>query len=231
MTKKEKNGSQQTEETLEEQPSRPENENLPIGKLLRQLREKKALTILDISRETNISSSNLTSVELGNYNDLPADTFIRGQITIYANFLGLDGIEAARLFFEERAQCLTEGEGKQVKQKKKGLSTKELAEPAHISSAAWAVSLLLLIMSFLAIFSWYTGWNPFAYFFDQETAQISTTTTVTQPALPEQEIERSFSFANTPEPSVRVEPSSTGSPSEAGQETTNGSVAQTTASE
>ena len=95
-------------------------ENLPVGKLLRQTREKKALTIQDISQETNISSSNLTSIELGHYDDLPADTFIRGQIAIYANFLGLDGTETVRLFFEERAQCLTEGDRKQHNQQGKG---------------------------------------------------------------------------------------------------------------
>ncbi len=219
MSKKETNGSQHTEETLEEQPPRSESENLPIGKLLRQLREKKALTILDISRETNISFSNLTAVELANYNELPADTFIRGQITIYANFLGLDGTEAARLFFKERAQCLTGGEKKQLGQQKKGLSTKELAEPAHISSAAWAISLLLLITSFLALFSWYTGWNPFAYFFGQESAQISTTTAIAQPTLPEQEpeTERSVSLASTPEQTVVS--SSIDSPSETEQQT------------
>ncbi|MCW5213403.1 helix-turn-helix domain-containing protein [Desulfobulbus sp. TB] len=124
MTKQEENNSQDTEkiseEMLEEHPVLQEDENLPIGKLLRQTREKKALTIYDISEETNISSSNLTSIELGNYDDLPADTFIRGQIVIYANFLGLDGKEAARLFFEERAQCLTEHGGGQFSKKKGG---------------------------------------------------------------------------------------------------------------
>ena len=173
--------SEHNEETLEEQSSHQdqESENMPIGKLLRQVREKKALTINDIAKETNISSSNLTSIELGHYNELPADTFIRGQIIIYANFLGLDGTEAARLFFAERAQCLTEKDREPFNQHSTGLSTKELAEPAHISSAVLAISLLVLIITFLAFFSWYTGWNPFAYFFKQEPTQISTTTVKT----------------------------------------------------
>lgn len=195
MTKQEKNNSQDTEEIseemLEEHPilqvdeEDKEDENLPIGKLLRQTREKKALTIYDISEETNISSSNLTSVELGNYDALPADTFIRGQIVIYANFLGLDGKEAARLFFEERAQCLTEHKGGQFSRKKRGLSTKELAEPTHISSATWAISLLALIIIFLSFFSWYTGWNPFASFFKNNPAHIGIALAVAQSDNPE----------------------------------------------
>ena len=149
------------------------------------MREKKALTVHDISRETNISSSNLTAIELGNYNELPADTFIRGQVIIYAKFLGLDGAEAARLFFEERARRSTGKEKKHFEPQGRGLSAKRLAEPAHISSATWAVTLLLLIIGFLVAFSWYTGWNPFAYFFKEEPAGMSTATSVALPALPE----------------------------------------------
>ncbi|MCI5132925.1 MAG: hypothetical protein D3904_15775, partial [Candidatus Electrothrix sp. EH2] len=185
MTKQETSAPQNAEEIRDEQTpeenAAEENENLPIGKLLRQVREKKAMTIQDISRETNISSSNLTSIELGHYEDLPADTFVRGQVAIYANFLGLDGEESARLFFEERAQCFTGGDKTQSAQQKKGLSAKELAEPNQISSATWAVTLLLLIVTFLVTFSWYTGWSPFGYFFQQEPHQISTAATVIHP--------------------------------------------------
>lgn len=204
MTKQKNSDSQHAKETQEEQVPDKKNENLPIGKLLRQLREKKTLTVHDISRETKISSSNLTSIELGNYNELPADTFIRGQINIYADFLGLDGTEAARLFFEERTHCLTEGErkSKSFSQQGLGLSTKELAEPALISSAVWAISLLVLIITFLALFSWYTGWNPFAYFPEQQPTQVSTTD-MAQPAQPDQEAEEESSFlpGTTPEQS------------------------------
>lgn len=181
MTQQETSAPQHTEEIREEQTSE-ENENLPIGKLLRQVREKKTMTIQDISQETNISSSNLTSIELGHYDDLPADTFVRGQVAIYAKFLGLDGEKSARLFFEERAQCSTEGDRKQVAQQGKGLSAKELAEPTQISSGTWAVALLLLIITVLVTFSLYTGWSPFAYFFQQEPHQINTAATVTHPA-------------------------------------------------
>ena len=203
MTKQETSDSQDTRETLEEytpHQDHQESENLPIGKLLRQVREKKALTIHDISQETNISSSNLTSIELGNYNELPADTFIRGQIIIYAKFLGIDGAEAARLFFEERAQCLTSKEKSPFNPNGKGLSTKQLAEPAQISSATWAVSLLLLIITFLVAFSWYTGWNPFAYFFKQEPVPVSTATAAVQSTTPEPESDvKMLPNGNTPE--------------------------------
>ncbi len=206
MTKQETSDSQDTRETLEEHTphqDHQESENLPIGKLLHQVREKKALTIHDISQETNISSSNLTSIELSNYNELPADTFIRGQIIIYAKFLGIDGKEAARLFFEERAQHLTRKESNPFNQQGKGLSTKQLAEPAHISSATWGISLFLLIITFLVVFSWYTGWNPFAYSSDQESAPISTATTP-EPGPDTEMLANGNTFEEAVPPSVTV---------------------------
>ncbi|MCI5125557.1 MAG: hypothetical protein D3925_14055 [Candidatus Electrothrix sp. AR5] len=47
----------------------------------------------------------------------------------------------------------------------------------------------MLIITFLAFFSWYTSWNPFAYFFEQESAPISTSTAITHPTTPEPDIE------------------------------------------
>ncbi len=230
MTKQKTSDSQEIKETLKEHTPHQESENLPIGKLLCQVREKKALTIHDISQETNISSSNLTSVELGNYNELPADTFIRGQIIIYANFLGLDGKEAARLFFEERAQHLTSKESNQFNHQGKGLSTKQLAEPAHISSATWAVSLLLLIITFLAVFSWYTGWNPFAYFSEPETDQISTV--VAHATKPEQKSENEILLSeNTPEETVTPSGTEPAPETASDTEATNRDTAENTASE
>ena len=203
MTKQETKDSKKSREDLDERVSKQEQENHPIGKLLRQVREKKALTVHDVSRETNISSSNLTSIEQGNYNELPADTFIRGQIIIYANFLGLDGAEAARLFFEERALRLSGKERKHFEQQGRGLTTKRLAEPAHISSATWAITLLVLLIGFLVFFRWYTGWNPFAYFFEQEPAQVNTATVVSLPSLSESVVDEATPLdERTPEDAV-----------------------------
>jgi cytoskeletal protein RodZ len=229
MTKQKNNDPERAEKTQENQFPHQESENLPIGKLIRQVREKKALTIHDISRETNISSSNLTSIELGNYNELPADTFIRGQIIIYADFLGLDGAEAARLFFEEKSRCIKGGEKKPFSQQGIGLSTRELAEPTHISSAAWAISLLLLIITFLAVFSWYTGWNPFAYFLGQQPTQVSTATAIVQPVATEQEPEDIAVPPLAPSEEQAEEPSSVAPPPETTQPTE--TAEQTTASE
>ena len=138
-----------------------------IGDRLQQLREEKGLSIQEVSKETHISSTNLLAIEGENFDQLPADTFIRGQITIYGNFLGIDGAEAARLFLQERNQRQPRGKKNRPGKAGHSLAPKKLAEPSHVSSATIAGILLLLIVASFTAVCLYTGWNPFAYFLNQ----------------------------------------------------------------
>jgi cytoskeletal protein RodZ len=140
-----------------------------VGAMLRQIRKEKGISIRDAAKSTNISASNLVAIEHENYADLPANTFTRGQVAIYANLLGIDGTEASKKFITERErhQQLNEQKGGKVS----SMSAKKLAEPAHISTATLAVCILLLIVLFIAGFCLYTGWNPFSYLVKREQAQ------------------------------------------------------------
>ena len=144
-----------------------------IGVHLQLLREQKGLSIQEVSEETHISSSNLKAIEGDHYDQLPADTFIRGLITIYGNFLGIDGAETARIFLQERDQSQPRGRKNRPGRGGHLLSPKKLAEPSHISSATIATILLLLIVVSFTTFCLYTGWNPFAYFLDKGTQPTS----------------------------------------------------------
>ncbi|WP_417909613.1 helix-turn-helix domain-containing protein [Candidatus Electronema sp. PJ] len=139
-------------------------DNATVGTMLRQLRKEKGLSIRDVAKETNISASNLVAIEHENYADLPATTFIRGQVAIYANLLGIDGAEAAKKFIIEREhQQLLAQKNSKLNQESCTMSAKKLAEPAHVSAATLAVCILLLIALFITGFCLYTGWNPFSY--------------------------------------------------------------------
>ena len=153
-----------------------------VGVRLQLLREQKGLSIRQVSEETRISSSNLKAIEGDNYDQLPADTFIRGLVTIYGNFLGIDGAESARIFFQERDQSQPRRKKNRPGMAGHALSPKQLAEPSHISSATIATTLLLLIVVSFSAFCLYTGWNPFAYFLDKGTQ--STTPPVTGTVVP-----------------------------------------------
>jgi len=173
MNKQEQTGTEKQPAASGEQQGR-KTEHSTVGAMLRELRQEKGISIRDTSKETNISTSNLVAIEHENYADLPANTFIRGQVAIYANFLGIDGAGTAAKFIIERERH------QQLNAQKSGrgssMSAKKLAEPAHISALTLAFLIFLLISLFIAGFCLYTGWNPLAFFLHREqapTAQLS----------------------------------------------------------
>jgi cytoskeleton protein RodZ len=68
-------------------------ENL-IGKTLREAREAKGLTLIQVSDATRISKAYLQAVEEDAYQKIPGEVFVKGVLRGYGNFLGLDGTKA-----------------------------------------------------------------------------------------------------------------------------------------
>lgn len=164
MSTQEKNSSEKKEHAAV-----GKQEQSSVGQLLRQLRKEKGLSLQDIASETNISVSNLVSIENEAYDALPADTFIRGQIAIYGNLLGIDGPDAARRFLAERHRHQQKMGGTGLSGRNQGsMSANKLSEPSHLSSATLAAFLLILTVLAVAAFSLATGWNPFGYLLKQE---------------------------------------------------------------
>lgn len=62
----------------------------PIGQTLKEAREKLGLSIADVSTSTKINSKILQALETGELTDLPAKSFTRGFIKVYANYLKVD---------------------------------------------------------------------------------------------------------------------------------------------
>jgi len=134
-----------------------------VGNHLRTLRIEKGLSISDVCEATRISETNLNAMEDRNFSALPADTFVRGLLTIYAKFLGQDPVSIVSIFMEERD--LSQQQGKRprtTRQTKKILTPKKMAEPAHVSSVSMAGILLLIIVLIFTGFCLYTSWNPFS---------------------------------------------------------------------
>ncbi len=152
----------------------PSPEPLPLGLQLRQLREDKSLTLEEVSFQTKISRANLEAIETMAYDKLPADPFTRGQLILYGNFLGMDGRLAADHFFYERDGSTGEPlPGSHHPLLNQSITSKNLAEPARISSASIAGILLLLIVTFSTLFCFYFSWNPFAFLTNQSTTATS----------------------------------------------------------
>lgn len=173
-------------ESAEESDKEPEEHNISapdplpkdepgIGARLRGLRKLKGLSIEDVFNQLNIPVSSLTAFENEHFENLPADIFVRGQISRYGELVGLDGLETANLFIEARDQQGIKGRNTGGGKPERSLAAKKLAEPSHISSATVAAVLLLVIIAFTTTFCLYTGWSPFAYFLGEKQPEVSMT--------------------------------------------------------
>lgn len=61
-----------------------------IGEKLRQAREKKALTVEQVQKQTLIHSTVVTALEDGRCDDMLTPTYVKSFLKKYSNFLGLD---------------------------------------------------------------------------------------------------------------------------------------------
>jgi cytoskeletal protein RodZ len=69
-------------------------ESEDFGGLLRSARQRKGLTIADVSRATKIKESQLERLEAAALEALPAEVFVVGFIKAYAREVGIDSSEA-----------------------------------------------------------------------------------------------------------------------------------------
>ena len=61
-----------------------------LGEQLRNARESMNISLDDASNAVKISKRYLKALEEGNYSEFPAQTYIRGFLSNYAKYLGLD---------------------------------------------------------------------------------------------------------------------------------------------
>jgi len=137
-----------------------------VGWQLRRLRRDRDISIEMVAEATKISTKNIHAIEDSAFEKLPADTFVRGLVTLYGNFLGINGREIATEYLAERKK-ISPGTRRANPAMRKisssTLSPKKLAEPAHVSSATVALLLFLTIVLSFTGFCLYTSWNPFAF--------------------------------------------------------------------
>lgn len=74
------------------------DENITLGQYLRKEREKRGLSIEQVASATKIGVRQLHALESDQYAELPAKPFIRGFVTSYSRFVGLDHKEVLTHF-------------------------------------------------------------------------------------------------------------------------------------
>lgn len=78
-----------------------------LGAYLRRAREERGITLEQVASGTKVSLRVLDAIEGNRYSDLPAKPFVRGFVSSYARFLGLDTRDLLTQFggyLEERTQ-------------------------------------------------------------------------------------------------------------------------------
>jgi len=69
-----------------------------VGKTLRQLREKKNLTIAEVASQMRLDPRLIEALETENYTIFAADTYIRGYLRNYAKMLGINSDEIIAMY-------------------------------------------------------------------------------------------------------------------------------------
>ena len=77
---------------------------LSVGGRLKEAREKKALTIEQVQKQTKIHSTVLIGLEEGRASELLTDTYVRSFLKKYAQFLGLSSAELLKEYFPARPE-------------------------------------------------------------------------------------------------------------------------------
>jgi cytoskeletal protein RodZ len=67
------------------------SEGKTVGEILRAAREEKKLTVEQVNKETRISVQTVRSLERDDFGAFPSETYLKGFLRNYADFLGLDG--------------------------------------------------------------------------------------------------------------------------------------------
>jgi cytoskeletal protein RodZ len=85
-------------------------EGKTIGELLRAAREEKKLSVEQVNRETKISAQTIRALEQDDFGAFPGETYLKGFLRTYAQFLGLDGNRLWEMM-GQRSSAQTAGRG------------------------------------------------------------------------------------------------------------------------
>jgi cytoskeletal protein RodZ len=91
-------GEMATVDAVIEVPVTSEMQQNPIGFALRIERERRGLSLLEVSRISRVPLKSLECLEDGRFDDLPGDVFSRGFLRSYARVLQVDATPLVEAF-------------------------------------------------------------------------------------------------------------------------------------
>jgi cytoskeleton protein RodZ len=156
-----------------------------LGRLLREARTAKELSLADAESATRIRQKFLEALESGEFGKLPRGAVARGFLRTYAAYLGLDVNETLNRYSQESGDAGDEIEiaepGKPRLVDYRPLEV-ELHDVAQARWWPWVLALLIVIAAgagIVWVLNRYQGWNLLAAFGPAPTATATATATET----------------------------------------------------
>lgn len=130
-----------------------------LGVLFKKEREKRGLTVKEVTELTKISRRNIIALEEGIREDLPHPVYAKGFIKNYARVLGLDAADLARIIDVEFPPDEDSGEGGTAVQTRGGQKRPHPGEaPVILEKTRWpALALVTLLIVMLGALVWYVN--------------------------------------------------------------------------
>jgi len=158
-----------------------------LGAFLREQREQKGASLVDVTKSTKISIPVLKAIEEDDYERMPAVAFCRGFYSLYAIFLELDADDILKRFNTGRGLDEKSPADQVRPPLRKSQTSSNYAEPSSISPAAGKTIFTTVIIAGIIGCCWYFSWNPIDYLNNKlmPTSQRSDSQELTAAQLPE----------------------------------------------
>jgi cytoskeleton protein RodZ len=130
-----------------------------FGEKLKQEREKRKITLEQISSSTKIGTRMLQALEEDNFNQLPGGIFNKGFVRAYSRFLGLDEDQTVAEYLQasgDAAPASTEIAAREdeARENEQNISRLEAISDVHSRQLPWGLLAALLLLIALALSLW-----------------------------------------------------------------------------
>lgn len=127
-----------------------------LGQLLKKARLDKGISLEDLQETTKIRKKYLECIEVGNYDALPGNFYVRAFIKSYAEAVGLDPNEVLRLYRNDIPDVGTESVAETISPKR--TVSKRSDKWSRFATGVMLVSFFLLIVGLIYYFA-YKNYN------------------------------------------------------------------------
>jgi cytoskeletal protein RodZ len=143
-----------------------------IGNSLREARQRRGIDFAQVELATKIRSKYIRALEDEQFEVLPSETYVKGFLRTYADYLGLDG----QLYVDEYNARFVIGEERELRPRRSQARPRRSRRlEAGIVVAALAA---IIVLAVVVIAAWSSGGTP-----KSSTPPVHTVTTTVRPPL------------------------------------------------